>query len=37
MTYTISLGGILTAGLMFIIGVVIGYFVGREDEKTNRR
>lgn len=37
MTYTISLGGILTVGLMFIVGVVIGYFVGREDGKTNRR
>ena len=36
MTYTISLGSILTVGLMFIIGVVIGYFVGREDAKTNR-
>ena len=37
MIYTISLGSILAAGFMFIIGVVIGYFVGREDEKTNRR
>ena len=37
MTFTISLGGILTVGLMFIIGVVIGYFVGREDGKINRR
>jgi len=37
MTYTISLGSILAAGLMFVIGLVIGYFVGREDEKTNRR
>ena len=37
MTYTISLGSILVAGLMFIIGVVIGYFVGREDGKPNRR
>ena len=37
MTITISLGGILTVGFMFIIGVVIGYFVGREDGKTNRR
>ena len=37
MTFTISLGGILTVGLMFIIGVVIGYFAGREDGKTDRR
>ena len=37
MTYTISLSALLTVGFMFIIGVVIGYFVGREDGKTNRR
>ena len=37
MTFTISLGSILAAGFMFIIGVVIGYFAGREDGKRNRR
>lgn len=37
MTYTIYLGNILAVGLMFIIGVVIGYFAGREDGKRNKR
>jgi len=37
MTYTIYLGNILMVGLMFIIGVVIGYFAGREDGKRNKR
>ena len=37
MTYTISLGSIIAVGFMFIIGVVIGYFAGREDGKRNKR
>ena len=37
MTYTIYLGEILAVGLIFFIGVVIGYFAGREDGKRNKR